>query len=50
MKKAETVPDEDIVFEEESAAEDLEPEEPALAVLDADDQEVNEDPLRTLPP
>ena len=46
MKKAETAPDEDIVLEEESAAEDLEPEEPALAVLDADAQEVDDDPIR----
>ena len=46
MKKAETAPDEDIVLEEESAAEDLEPEEPALAVLDADAQKVDDDLIR----
>ncbi|MDO9334749.1 MAG: RNA polymerase sigma factor RpoD [Dehalococcoidales bacterium] len=44
IKDPKTNPEEKIVLEIEPAAEDLEPEEPALAVLDADDQEANDDP------
>jgi RNA polymerase primary sigma factor len=44
IKDTKTNPEEKIVLEIEPVAEDLEPEEPALAVLDADDQEANDDP------
>ena len=47
MKEPETVPQEDALLEIELAAEDLEPEEPAPEVHDADSQEVDEDPIRT---
>jgi RNA polymerase primary sigma factor len=46
-REPETVPQEDVLLEIELAAEDLEPEEPAPEVHDADSQEVDEDPVRT---
>ena len=42
-----TVPQEDALLEIELAAEDLEPDEPAPEVHDADSQEMDEDPVRT---
>ena len=47
MREPETVPQEDALLEIELAAEDLESEEPAPEVHDADSQEVDEDPVRT---
>ena len=47
MRDPETVPQEDALLEIELAAEDLESEEPAPEVHDADSQEVDEDPVRT---
>ena len=47
MREPETVPQEDALLEIELAAEDMEPEERAPEVHDADSQEVDEDPVRT---
>lgn len=46
LKDPETTPEEEIVPEIEPAVEDLELEESKLAVLEADDQEVGDDPIR----
>lgn len=46
MKEPESAPKEEALLEIELAAEDLEPEEPASEVLDADSQEIDDDPIR----
>jgi RNA polymerase primary sigma factor len=46
-REPEIAPQEDVLLEIELAAEDLEPEEPAPEVHDADSYEVAEDPVRT---
>ena len=46
IKEPESTPEEEATLEIDPTAEDLELEEPAPAVLDADDQEGNDDPVR----
>jgi hypothetical protein len=46
MKEPELAPQEEALLEIEPAVEELEPEEPASEVLDADSQEVDDDPVR----
>ena len=46
VKEPELNPQEEIVLEIEPTAEDLEVEEPATAVIDADEQETGDDPVR----
>jgi RNA polymerase primary sigma factor len=47
LKEIETIPQEDTLLEIELAAEVAEPEEPAPEVRNDDNQEVDEDPIRT---
>ena len=46
MKEMESIPIEDSVLEIEPTAEDLEPEEAEPLVLEADEQEIGDDPVR----
>ena len=46
MKEMESIPVEDTVLEIEPTAEDLETEEPEPSVLEADEQEIGDDPVR----